>query len=136
MKMTTKGKYAVSTMCELAGAYSGDEGKYLQAKDIARRHFLSELYVEQILNMLKRSSLVKAVRGPQGGYILTKPPKMIKIAEILEATEGPISLVQCITKTEKETCRLSSKCKTKKFWSRLNGVIQKVLDETTLGDLC
>jgi len=88
------------------------------------------------LNMLKRSNLVKAVRGPQGGYLLAKPPKMIKIAEILEATEGHISLVQCITKTEKETCRLSSKCKTKKFWSRLNDVIQKVLDETTLGDLC
>jgi Rrf2 family cysteine metabolism transcriptional repressor len=136
MKMTTKGKYAVSTMCELAGAYSGDRGKYLQAKDIAGRHFLSEMYAEQILNMLKRSSLVKAVRGPQGGYILARPPRMIKIGEILEATEGPISLVQCITSDKKGICRLSLKCKTKKFWSKLNRVIQRVLDETTLDDLC
>jgi Rrf2 family protein len=136
MKLTTKGKYAVSTMCELACAYSSDGGKYLQAKDIASRHFLSKLYVEQILNMLKRSKLVKAIRGPHGGYSLVRPPKKIKIGEILEATEGPISLVHCITKNGSDICRLSLKCKTKKFWSKLNGVIQGVLDNTTLEDLC
>ena len=136
MKMTTKGKYAVSAMCELAGAYSGDHGKYLQAKDIASRHFLSGLYVEQILNKLKRSKLVKAVRGPQGGYILSRPPKKIRISEILIATEGPISIVSCVNGSKKETCKLSSKCKTVKFWSKLNCAIQNVLDETTLDDLC
>jgi len=131
--MTTKGKYAVSTMCELAGNY---EGKYLQAKDIAKRHLLSELYVEQILNKLKRAGLIKAIRGPQGGYILSKAPKYIKVGDILEATEGPISLVHCITKSGEDICRLSQQCKTKKFWFRLNSVIQNVLDETTLADLC
>lgn len=136
MKMTTKGKYAVSAMCELAGTYFGDRGKYLQAKDIAGRHFLSEMYAEQILNMLKRSNLVKAVRGPQGGYSLARPPGKIKIGDILEATEGPISLVYCITKNKKDICKLSLKCKTKRFWSKLNRVIQCVLDETTLDDLC
>jgi len=134
--MTTKGKYAVSAMCELAVAYSGDCGKYRQAKDIARKHFLSELYIEQILNKLKRSKLVKAVRGPQGGYILSRPPKKIRISEILEATEGPLSIVSCANGNEGGTCKLSSKCKTMKFWSKLNGVIQNVLDETTLEDLC
>ncbi len=134
MKMTTKGKYAVSAMCELAGA--NNDGKYLQAKDIAARHFLSELYVEQILNKLKKAGLVKAVRGPQGGYKLSSPPKMIKIGDILEATEGPISLVSCIGGSHKDVCRLSSKCKTVKFWSKLNTVIKRVLDETTLDDLC
>jgi Rrf2 family protein len=133
--MTTKGKYAVSAMCELAGARSG-ESKYLQAKDIAARHFLSELYVEQILNKLKKAGLVKAVRGRQGGYILSLPPKKIKIGDILEATEGPISLVSCIGGSHKDVCRLSSKCKTVKFWSKLNTVIKRVLDETTLDDLC
>ena len=135
MKMTTKGKYAVSAMCELAGA-SAREGKYLQAKDIAARHFLSELYVEQILNKLKKAGLVIAVRGRQGGYLLSLPPKKIKIGDILEATEGPISLVSCIGGNHKDICRLSSKCKTIKFWAKLNNVIQRVLDETTLDDLC
>jgi len=131
--MTTKGKYAVSTMCELAGSY---KGKYLQAKDIAKKHFLSESYAEQILNKLKRAGLIKAIRGPQGGYSLSKAPKCIKVGDILEATEGPISLVHCITKSGEDICRLSSHCKTKKFWSKLNNVIQGVLDETTLADLC
>jgi len=136
MKMTTKGKYAVSTMCELAGAYSSGNGKYLRAKDIAESQFMSELYVEQILNRLKKAGLVKAVKGPKGGYSLSKSPKQIKIGEIIVATEGPISLVQCISKDESGKCSMSAKCKTKKFWSKLSRVIENVLDKTTLDDLC
>jgi Rrf2 family cysteine metabolism transcriptional repressor len=120
-------------MCELAANYGGD---ILQAKDIAKRHMLSGQYVEQILNKLKRAGLIKAVRGPKGGYSLSRAPKLIKISEILEVTEGPISLVSCVTKGGESFCGHSSQCKTKKFWSRLNGVIQKVLDDTTLRDLC
>ena len=133
--MTTKGKYAVSAMCELAGA-AAEKGKFLQAKDIAAKHFLSELYVEQILNKLKKAGLVKAIRGRQGGYMLSLPPKKIKIGDILEATEGPISIVSCMDGKNKDVCRLSSKCKTIKFWAKLNNVIKRVLDETTLKDLC
>jgi Rrf2 family transcriptional regulator, cysteine metabolism repressor len=133
VKLTTKGKYAVSTMCELASNYGKD---VLQAKDIARRHMLSPLYVEQILNKLKRAGLIKATRGPKGGYSLSRSPKLIKISEILEVTEGPISLVSCVTKDGGSFCGQSSQCKTKKFWSRLNGVIQNVLDDTKLADLC
>ncbi len=134
--MTTKGKYAVSTMCELACSYSKSGGTYLQAKDIAARHVLSALYVEQILNKLKKKGLIKAVRGPQGGYILSRDPKNIKISEILEATEGPISLGECATISSDHVCRLSGKCKTKKFWSKLDSVIRNVLEKTTLSDLC
>ena len=134
--MSTKGKYAVSAMCELAGAISVKGEKYLQAKDIASRHFLSALYVEQILNKLKKAGLVKAIRGRQGGYMLSLAPEKIKIGDILEATEGPISLVSCIAGGHKDVCKLSSKCKTIKFWAKLNTVIKRVLDETTLKDLC
>ena len=134
--MTTKGKYAVSTMCELAASYSKNGGGYLQAKDIATRHYLSLLYVDQILNKLKKCGLVRAVRGPQGGYVLSREPGKIRLSEILEATEGPISLVDCATKGNVNVCRLSAKCKTKKFWSKLDSVIRNVLEETTLKDLC
>lgn len=134
--MTTKGKYAVSTMCELAGSYVMGPNKYVRARDIASRYLMSELYVEQILNKLKRFGLIRAFRGPNGGYTLSREPKNIKIGEIIEATEGPVSLVQCVKKEESGICRLSQKCKTKKFWSKLSSVIENVLNETTLADLC
>ena len=136
MRMTTKGKYAVSTMCELAGVYVAGGRVYLQAKDIAKRHFMSELYVEQILNKLKKSGLIRAIRGPNGGYTLAKHPRRIKIGDVIEATEGPVSLVECISGKTDSNCAMFPKCKPKKFWAKLNGVIQDVLDDTTLADLC
>ena len=136
MRMTTKGKYAVSTMCELAESYVLGANKFVRAKDIAVRYLMSELYVEQILNKLKKFGLIRAVRGPNGGYTLSREPKNIKIGEIIEATEGPVSLVQCVTKDDNGSCRLSQKCKTKKFWAKLSSVIENVLNETTLADLC
>lgn len=135
MKMTTKGKYAVSTMCELAAEYAGNNG-HLQAKAIAGRYFMPEQYVEQILNRLKKAGLIRSIRGPKGGYTLSREPKKIKVGEIIEATEGPISLVQCVSENSDGKCSLSSQCKTKKFWSKLSRVIENVLDKTTLADIC
>lgn len=132
--MTTKGKYAVSIMCELSSAYIG--AKALQSKDIARTQFIPQMYVEQLLNKLKKAKLVKAIRGPGGGYFLTRPPKSIKIGEIIEATEGPISLASCVTKGASPACAMAPKCKTKKFWTDLSQVIENMLDKTTLADLC
>ncbi len=132
--MTTKGKYAVSVMCGLAGAYASEST--LRAKDIASGFNLSLLYVEQILNKLKRARLINAVKGPKGGYSLSRDPKSIKIGEVIEATEGPISIVRCIDKYHRGSCRLSQQCKTRKFWSDLSGVIEEKLSSTTVADLC
>jgi Rrf2 family protein len=136
MKMTTKGKYAVSIMCELADSYSGNSAKFLQAKDISKKHFLSVLYAEQILNRLKKAGLIKAYRGPSGGYRLTKHPEEIKVGQIIEASEGPISLVECVTENSGGKCKMTGKCKTKKFWFNLNRVIENLLDNTSLADIC
>jgi Rrf2 family transcriptional regulator, cysteine metabolism repressor len=131
MKMSTKGKYALTTMSELAEAYKLGT-KYLQSKDISYKHAMPQQYVEQILNKLKRAGLVKALRGRNGGYYLSRSPKTVTIGEIINATEGPVMLAQCVTKT----CSLSSKCKTKNFWGKLSNAIEGLLDKTTLADIC
>jgi Rrf2 family protein len=131
MKMTTKGKYALTTMCELAGAY-GNGKKYLQSKDISSKYSMPQQYVEQILNKLKRSGLVKAIRGPNGGYLLSRSPEKITIGSVINATEGPVMLAQCVT----SACCLSAGCKTKVFWGKLSNAIEGLLDKTTLADIC
>ena len=80
--------------------------------------------------------MINTVRGPNGGYSLSRGPEDIKVGEVIEATEGPISLVSCVVKGRDSKCSLSPKCKTKKFWSKLGHVIENVLDKTTLADLC
>ena len=130
MKMTTKGKYAVTTMCALATTFGRDV--LPRAKDLANSQNISEMYLEQLLNKLKKKGLIRTIRGPNGGYSLSREPRSIRIADVIEATEGPISLVNCVSSGK---CSLSSNCKPKKFWSRLNNVIQGVLNDTTLADL-
>ena len=91
-------------MCELADAYVSNEKKYIQAKDISSRYLMPMQYVEQILNKLRKAGLIKAVRGPNGGYVLAKSPDNMRVGEIIEATEGPISLVDCVSKGKNGNC--------------------------------
>ena len=132
MKMTTKGKYAVAIMCELAGA----GGRYEHSKDIARKHFLSRMYVEQLLNKLKKAGLVKAHKGPGGGYSLARNSGKIRVGEVIVATEGPITLGECVANGVAPACALASRCKTKKFWGDLKRAIDDLLNGTMLSDLC
>ena len=131
--MTTKGKYAVAIMCELAGA---NGAKYQHSKDISKKHFLSTMYVEQLLNKLKKAGLVKALKGPGGGYRLARSSGKIRIGDIITATEGPISLGECVADGVAPACALAPRCKTKKFWADLKRSIDDLLNGTTLADLC
>ena len=135
MKLTTKVRYAVSAMCDLAMNDGAD--KPVQVKDIASRQNLSILYIEQLFNKLKRASLIRSVRGPKGGYLLADAPSKIKIGDIFRTVEGPIALVGCIDKgASRMHCIMSSKCSTKPLWAKLSKLIGDVLDSTTLADLC
>lgn len=133
MKMTTKGKYAVAIMCELAA--KGDT-RYLHSKEIAKKHFLSQMYVEQLLNKLKKAGLVKAHKGPGGGYYLSRDSRQIRVGDVIVATEGPISLGECVANGVAPACALASRCKTKKFWGELKKAVDDLLNGTMLSDLC
>jgi len=129
MKLSTRGRYAVTAMFDLA-AHS--DGELVSAAEISKRQGISLSYLEQLLLKLKRGGLVTTVKGPSGGYRLAKKPSQVSIGEIIAAVEGPVALADCVT----STCPKSGCCSTRSLWESLSDKVTKVLDSTTLKDLC
>jgi Rrf2 family protein len=135
MKLTSKVRYAVIAMCDLAVNYDPD--RPVQVKDIALRQHISVLYIEQLFNKLKRAKLIRSIRGPRGGYVLAEKPSKVKIGDIFRVVEGRIALVGCVdTGDSRVSCAMSGQCSTKPLWAKLSRLIENVLDSTTLADLC
>ena len=135
MRMSTRGRYALRAMLDLA-LYS-DEGPVLR-HDIATRQEISADYVAQLFQHLCAAGLVKGVKGPGGGYLLAHAPSTIRVGDIVRAVEGPIAAVQCVTATpgNQPTCRRAEGCTTRLLWVRLSEVIAQFLDAITLKELC
>lgn len=131
MKVSTKGRYALRLMLDLA---ENSNGRPVRLKDIASRQEISEKYMEQIVSTLNKAGLVASVRGPQGGYILLREPKDYTVGEILRLTEGSISPVDCILH-EGKVCKRTDICATKILWQKLDDAISGVIDNVTLQDL-
>ena len=93
LKISTKGRYALRLMIDLA---INDEGKCIRIKDIAKRQEISEKYLEQIISTLNKAGFIKSIRGPQGGHRLAKHPKEYTVGMILRLTEGSLSPVACV----------------------------------------
>lgn len=131
MKVSTKGRYALRLMIDLA---QQDRGGYVALKDISARQKISLKYLEQIVTQLSKAGLLESVRGRQGGYRLTKKPSGYTAGDILRVTEGSLAPVACLeTKTNK--CSDYEKCSTLDFWEGLYGLIQNYVDGVTLEDL-
>ncbi|MFH1542327.1 MAG: RrF2 family transcriptional regulator [bacterium] len=131
MKMSTKGRYAVTAMFDLA---SEGVGVPISAAVISKRQKISLSYLEQLLNKLKRAGLIKTLKGPSGGYSLAKEPTKISVGDIVRATEGPVALADCTSKGT--CCPKSGCCSTKSLWTSLSKKVSALLDETSLADLC
>lgn len=131
MKISTRGRYALRTMVDLA--QNGGEG-LVPLKDIAARQDLSKKYLEQIVITLSRAGLIKGTRGPQGGYKLAKEPKDYMVSEILELVEGSLAPVECLEQ-EENTCERCSTCATLGVWSGLYKVITDYLGNISLQDI-
>ena len=131
MKLSTRGRYGVSAMFDLA---CHDDGQPITAAKISSRQKISLTYLEQLLLKLKRAGLVRTVRGPSGGYILAKKPADISVGDIVTATDGPVALADCVSGNGK--CPKSGCCSTRSLWQSLSDKVSKVLDSTTLNDLC
>ncbi|UOQ95593.1 Rrf2 family transcriptional regulator [Halobacillus shinanisalinarum] len=123
MKISTKGRYGLTIMIELARKFG--EGP-ISLKQIARDNNLSEHYLEQLIAPLRNASLVKSVRGAYGGYMLTKPPHEITAGDVIRILEGPITPVEGIEDEEPAKQAL---------WKRVRDAVKDVLDTTTLEDL-
>ncbi len=131
MKISTKGRYAVRVMLDLA---VNNTGEYIKVKQIAQRQDLSEKYLEQIIAILNKAGYVKSVRGAQGGYKLTRDPKEYTVGMILRLTEGSLSPVACLDGDTNE-CERCDTCDTLTVWKDLEDAINRVVDNVTIADL-
>ncbi len=131
MKISTRGRYALRTMVDLA--QNGAE-RLVPLKDIAARQDLSQKYLEQIVIQLSKAGFVKGTRGPQGGYRLSREPKDYKVSEILELVEGSLAPVECLEQ-EVNTCERCSTCATVGVWSGLYKVVTDYLENISLQDI-
>jgi Rrf2 family iron-sulfur cluster assembly transcriptional regulator len=129
MKLTTKGRYAVTAMLDLALHY--DQGAVTLA-DIARRQGISLSYLEQLFARLRRHGLVDSIRGPGGGYNLAKEPGQISVAQIIVVINENIDTTRC---GGDRTCDDDETCLTHSLWAKLSDQIYEFLNGITLGDL-
>ena len=132
MKLTTKGRYAVMAMAELA-AYQN--GKPVSLVDISLRQNISLSYLEQLFSKLKNEKLVKSVRGASGGYVLEKNPKDIKLSNIIFAVDEQVKTLNCKRESKKGCNGRSTKCITHNLWDDLEQHINKFFDNVSLNDL-
>jgi len=133
MMLTTKGRYAVMAMVDLA---NNGKGKPLPLSDIASRQDITLAYLEQIFSRLKAGQLVKSVRGPGGGYLLSRPVDKINIAEIITAVNEPIKMTRCDHNPDKGCTSTKARCLTHDLWDGLGNHIYSYLNSVTLDDIC
>ncbi|MFZ5557137.1 MAG: Fe-S cluster assembly transcriptional regulator IscR [Pseudomonadota bacterium] len=129
MRLTTKGRFAVTAMLDLA--LRDGQGPITLA-GISQRQKISLSYLEQLFGKLRRHGLVESVRGPGGGYTLAKPMKDVTVAEIIDAVDEPIDATQC---GGKENCLDDQRCMTHDLWASLNEKINEHLSSVTLAHL-
>ncbi len=131
MKISTKGRYAIRLMLDLA---TNNSGNPIRLKDPAARQGISEKYLEQIISVLNKAGYVRSIRGPQGGYMLQRAPEEYTVGMILRLTEGSLAPVEC-AEEEFAACSRGNECVTRILWKKLNDAINSVVDEVTLEDL-
>ena len=132
MKLTTKGRYAVMAMADLA---TYQNGKAVSLVDISLRQNISLSYLEQLFSKLKNEKLVKSVRGASGGYVLEKNPKDIKISNIIFAVDEQVKTLNCKRESKKGCNGRTTKCITHNLWDQLEQHINKFFDNVSLNDL-
>jgi Rrf2 family transcriptional regulator, iron-sulfur cluster assembly transcription factor len=129
MRLTTKGRFAVTAMVDLA--MRQNRGPVTLAA-ISERQHISLSYLEQLFGKLRRAKLVSSVRGPGGGYNLAQPPQQITVAQIVTAVDEPLDATQC---GGKENCHDDRRCMTHDLWATLNDKMYEYLDSVKLSDL-
>ena len=139
MRLSTKGRYAVMAMADLAGnvgdAQPPGDPKPVALADIAVRQDISLSYLEQLFAKLRRGGLVTSVRGPGGGYRLSRPSGELRIADIILAVDEPIAATRCKTGSTKGCTKTGARCVTHDLWEELGQQIHVFLSSVSLADV-
>ena len=132
MKLTSKGRYAVMALADIANF---DKEKPVSLRDISLRQNISLVFLEQIFSNLKKNNIVKSIRGSNGGYILSNDPGKIKLSAIFSAVDEKVKTVQCNKESKKGCNGKYTKCITHYLWDELELYINDFFDKKNLGDL-
>lgn len=132
MKISTKGRYALRLMLDLANNH---QYGYTPVKEISLRQDISDKYLEQIISRLSKAGLVVSARGAQGGYKLAKAPADCTVGEILRVLEGDLAPVACAASDNPASCPRIDDCVTTEVWRRIGNAVNNVVDGLTLADL-
>lgn len=132
MKLSTKGRYGLRAMIDLADF---SEEMPQSIANIAARQSISDSYLEQLMAKLKKAGLITSIRGSQGGYVLAKASSDISVGEILRALEGDLSPVKCMGLKGEQACSGSRSCVTRNVWKRIDDSIQNAVDSIYLNEL-
>ena len=132
MKLTSKGRYAVMALVDIA---KFDNINPVSLRDISLRQGISVDFLEQIFSKLKKNEIVKSIRGTQGGYILSKKPSEIKLNNIFDAIDERVKTVQCKKESKRSCNGKSSKCVTHDLWNELETHINSFFEQKSLEDL-
>ena len=130
MKISTKGRYALRLMLDLAMHH---DGSFIPLKAVSQRQNISDKYLEQIVHLLSKGGLVQSARGAQGGYRLTREPELYSVGEILRLVEGSLVPVACLECGA--NCEHTEECMTIDLYKRMQKAIDDIVDGTTLVDL-
>ena len=136
MKVSTKSRYGVAAMVDLAQHYG--EGP-VALRSVAERQQVSEHYLEQLMSSLRRAGFVRSVRGAQGGYELARDPSSISVGDIVRAMEGPIAPVDCLLAASGPNnpyCGKTIRCIRRDIWRKMGDSINLTLDAISLENLC
>jgi len=134
MRLSTQSRYGVRAIFDIA---YNSEGLETQVKDISRRQGISQRYLEQIFQKLKRAGIVGSKRGPSGGYFLSKKPEDITVGEVVRVTEGGLVPVLCVNPEDStKPCERSGECVTQVIWDEAGKRLRDYFDSVTIRDLC
>ena len=132
MKLSTKGRYGLRAMIDMARYSTGEP---VSIGSVALRQGISEGHLEQLVSLLKKVGLVQCIRGAGGGYVLAKNAEDISVGDILRALEGSLEPVRCAAFYSDEGCSAADGCVTKYVWQKINDSINQTVDEMKLDEL-
>ncbi|MBN1760903.1 MAG: RrF2 family transcriptional regulator [Chitinispirillaceae bacterium] len=130
MKLSTKSRYGLRAVIEIAKAYGSTPAK---RKHVAANQGISDSYLENILIVLKNNRIIETTRGVKGGYILSRPPREITVLDVVNSLEGPLDLVDCVNSNS--NCAKTETCATRTIWKELTDAWESILGKMTLQDV-
>jgi len=133
MRLSTKGRYGVKAMFDLALNSSSE--KTVTLKSIALRQGISEPYLEQLMASLRKAGLIKSIRGAQGGYMLSLSADKITVGDVIRTLEGSMAPTECVDESTQTDCNEASFCVTRMVWQKIKESVDEVIDAITIQDM-